>query len=59
MTSDCKRGAGARGSTVNMRAFLASDDHRLVYNELRGICNEYVQEAHRQMRISSPGGGEM
>eukprot|EP00873_Tetraselmis_striata_P040057 jgi/Tetstr1/460321/TSEL_005621.t1 len=49
-------GRGGDESTVNMRAFLASEDHRLVYNdELRGICNEYVQEAHWQLRISSPG----
>eukprot|EP00873_Tetraselmis_striata_P025423 jgi/Tetstr1/445687/TSEL_003491.t1 len=49
------QGRGRDESTVNMRAFLASEDHRLVYNELRGICNKYVQEAHRQLRISSPG----
>eukprot|EP00873_Tetraselmis_striata_P009458 jgi/Tetstr1/429722/TSEL_019615.t1 len=46
---------GRDESTVNMRAFLASEDHRLVYNEMRGICNQYVQEAHRQLRISSLG----
>eukprot|EP00873_Tetraselmis_striata_P040040 jgi/Tetstr1/460304/TSEL_005604.t1 len=34
------QGRGGDESTVNMRAFLASEDHRLVYNELRGIRNE-------------------
>jgi len=43
------QGRGRDESTVNMRAFLAFEDHQLVYNELRGICIEYVQEAHRQM----------
>eukprot|EP00873_Tetraselmis_striata_P043299 jgi/Tetstr1/463563/TSEL_008442.t1 len=49
------RGRGGDDNTVNMRASLASNEHRLVSNELRGICNDYVQEAHRQLRISSPG----
>eukprot|EP00873_Tetraselmis_striata_P046087 jgi/Tetstr1/466351/TSEL_010881.t1 len=34
------QGRGEDESTVNMRVFLASEDHRLVYNDLRGMCNE-------------------
>eukprot|EP00873_Tetraselmis_striata_P010168 jgi/Tetstr1/430432/TSEL_020242.t1 len=39
-----------RGGDVNMRAFLASDEHRLVYNELRGICNEIQPEVLAELR---------